>query len=191
MGTEIQRVIEFWFNRPPLEWIICPQGLDSQIKSDFGDLVNRARHNELDDWATGPDGSLALVVLLDQFSRNIFRDMPAAFEGDMKAWDTATRAIARGFDKQVSPIQATAFYMPLMHQESLISLIAASCLWEAVKARCKTDEEHEWVDMGIAAAPRHIQQIERFGRYPARNARLGRKNTEEEEEFLKENTSSL
>ncbi|CAN8096461.1 unnamed protein product [Discula destructiva] len=152
------------------------------MKSNFGDLVLKARRNELDDWAAEPEGSLALVAMLDQFSRNIFRGSPEAFSSDQKACDIATKAIARDFDKRVTVIQASAFYMPLMQQESLISLIAARCLLEALKPRCSSDEEHKWVGMGVAASGRHLQQLEQFGRYPTRNALLGRKNTEAEED---------
>ncbi|KAF2874714.1 hypothetical protein BDV95DRAFT_297484 [Massariosphaeria phaeospora] len=191
MNTDVKRVIAFWFNRPPLEWIIAPEGLDAQLKSEFGDLVLKARRNELEDWATEPDGSVALVAMLDQFSRNLFRGSSDAFTADKKAWETATSAIARDFDKQVTVIQASALYMPLMNQESLISLIAARCLFEALKPRCVSEEEHKWVDMGIMASKRHIKQLEQFGRYPTRNALLGRQNTEAEEKFLKEHVSSL
>ncbi|KAL1861520.1 hypothetical protein Daus18300_008782 [Diaporthe australafricana] len=191
MNPEVKRVISFWFERPPMDWIIAPEGLDSQIKSDFSDLVLKARRNELDDWAAEPEGSLALVALLDQFSRNLFRGTPDAFSADTKAWETATKAIAKDFDKKITVVEASAFYMPLMHQESVISLIAARCLFEALKARCVSDEEHKWVDMGIMASGRHLQQLERFGRYPTRNALLGRQNTEAEEQFLKEHVPSL
>jgi uncharacterized protein (DUF924 family) len=191
MNLDVKRIVTFWFNRPPMEWIIAPEGLDAQLKSEFGDLVLKARRNELDDWAAQPEGNLALVILLDQFSRNIFRGSPDAFSADAKAWEIALKAIARDFDKQVTVIQASAFYMPLMHQESLISLIAVRCLFEALKPRCVGDEEHKWVDIGITASTRHMQQLEQFGRYPTRNALLGRKNTEAEEEFLKEHAPSL
>jgi uncharacterized protein (DUF924 family) len=191
MNPDVKRIIAFWFNRNPMEWIIAPEGLDAQLKSEFEDLVLKARRNELDDWADEPEGSLALVVLLDQFSRNLFRGSPDAFSADGKAWETVTKAIARDFHKQVTVIQASAFYMPLMHQESLISLIAARCLFEALKPRCVSTEEHSWVDIGIAASKRHMQQLERFGRYPTRNALLGRKNTEAEDEFLREHAPSI
>jgi uncharacterized protein (DUF924 family) len=191
MNANVKRIIAFWFNRPPLEWIIAPKGLDAQMKTEFGELVAKARRNELDEWAMEAEGSVALVALLDQFSRNIYRGSTEAFSADAKACATATKAIARDFDKQVTVIQASALYMPLMQQESTISLIAARCLFEALKPRCETDEEHKWVDMGIAASKRHIQQLERFGRYPTRNALLGRRNTDAEDEFLKEHVSSL
>jgi len=174
-----------------MEWIIAPDGLDPQVKTEFEHLVLKARRNELDDWADEPESSLALVVLLDQFSRNIFRGSPDAFSADGKAFQTATKAIARDFDKKVTVIQASAFYMPLMHQESLISLIAVRGLFECLKPRCVSTEEHEWVDIGILASKRHMEQLERFGRYPTRNALLGRKNTEDEDEFLKGHAPSL
>jgi uncharacterized protein (DUF924 family) len=191
MNPDIKRVVAFWFERNPIDWIVAPEGLDAQVKSEFEQLVLNARANKLDGWAAEPEGSLALVVLLDQFSRNIFRGSPSAFAADMKAWETATKAVARDFDKQLTVIQASAIYMPLMHQESLISLIAARCLFEDLKRRCTTTQEHEWVDMGISASKRHIQQLERFGRYPTRNALLGRKNTKAEDEFLEEHKPAL
>ncbi|KAI2634934.1 DUF924-domain-containing protein [Hypomontagnella submonticulosa] len=191
MSKDVKRITTFWFDRNPMEWMIAPDGLDTQIKVDFSDLVLKARRNELDDWTTESESSLALVVLLDQFSRNIFRGSPDAFSADAKAWDITTRAIARNFDKQVTVVQASAFYMPLLHRETLISVIAARSLFEVLKLRCKTAQEHEWVDMGIVASNRHLQQLERFGRYPTRNALLGRKNTEAEEEFLKDHKPSL
>ncbi|KAI1159735.1 DUF924-domain-containing protein [Nemania serpens] len=187
----VKRIVAFWFNRKPIEWIIAPKGLDEQLKSEFGDFVLKARRNELDNWGTEPESSLALVVLLDQFSRNLFRGSAEAFSADAKAWSTATKSVARDFDKQVTVIQASAFYMPLLQQETLISVIAARGLFEGLKPRCASTEEHDWVDMGIAASKRHLLQLERFGRYPTRNALLGRANTEAEEEFLKEHKPSL
>ncbi|CAJ2512362.1 Uu.00g053770.m01.CDS01 [Anthostomella pinea] len=191
MNSNIKRVVAFWFNRPPMDWIVAPTGLDAELRSEFGELVLSARRNDLDDWASQPEGSLALVVLLDQFSRNIFRGSPAAFSADAKASDTATRAIARGFDKQVSVIHATAFYMPLMQQESLISVIAARGLFEGLRGRCESKEEREWVEMGVSAMGRHLEQLERFGRFPTRNAVLGRVNTADEDEFLAQHKPSL
>lgn len=191
MNPDAQQIVNFWFNRPPLEWIIPPKGLDDEIKSKFGHLVEKARHNELESWNDEAESSLALVVLLDQFSRNIFRGSPEAFSGDLKAGETATKAIAQDFDKQITVIQASAFYMALMQQESLISLVAARSLFMALKQRCDSEEEHKWVDMGISASGRHMQQLVRFGRYPTRNVLLGRQNTEAEEKFLATYAPSL
>ncbi|KAF2757138.1 DUF924-domain-containing protein [Pseudovirgaria hyperparasitica] len=191
MEPEVKHVVDFWFNRPPMEWLIAPKGLDEQIKAQFSDLVLKARDGKLDHWAAEPESSLALVVLLDQFSRNLFRGSPDAFSADGKALDVATRAIAQDFDKKVTVIQASAFYMPFMHQESAVTLTAARCLFEALKARCGSEEEHKWVDMGVPASKAHMQQIQQFGRYPTRNALLGRTNTAAEEDFLREHKSSI
>lgn len=143
MNSDIKRILGFWFNRNPIEWIIASEGLDAQLKSQFEDLVLEARRSELGDWATTPEGSLALIVLLDQFSRNLFRGSPDAFATDGKSWETASKAIARDFDKQVTVFQTLAFYMPLMHQETFISLIAARGLFEGLKGRCVSKEEHD------------------------------------------------
>ncbi|KAF2448404.1 DUF924-domain-containing protein [Karstenula rhodostoma CBS 690.94] len=180
MDPKAIRVGDFWFNRPPIEWIIAPDGLDAQIKSEFGDLVEQARRGELDGWTAHPESSVALVALLDQFSRNLFRGTPEAFSADAKAREVAAKSIAQDFDMQVSVIKASAFYMPLMQDESLISLIASRCLFEALKTRCTNDEEHE-----------HIVQLEKFGRYPSRNDILGRKSTKEEEDFLRDRVFTL
>ncbi|KAI1172203.1 DUF924-domain-containing protein [Nemania sp. FL0916] len=191
MNPDVERIISFWFDRNPLEWIFAPAGLDAQLKSSFSDLVTQARQGALDSWESEPESSLALVVLLDQFSRNIYRGSTDAFSGDQKAWETVTRAVARDFDKRVTVIQASAFYMPLLQKESLISVIAARCLFEALKGRCESAEEHKWVDIGVAASGRHLKQLEEFGRYPTRNAVLGRESTEAEEAFLKQHKPSL
>lgn len=131
------------------------------------------------------------MVLLEQFPRNIFRGSVEAFTSDAKAYEIATKAIAVDFDKKIDVIKASAFYMPLMQQESLISLIAVRLLFEALKSRCDSQEEHNWVDMGVAASKRHIQQLVQFGRYPTRNKLLSRENTNEEDEFLRESVLSL
>lgn len=188
---ERKRVSSFWFDRPPMEWIIAPPGLDGQLKSEFGHLVQQASSGKLDARMHSAEGSTALVALLDQFSRNIFRGSPDAFRNDAKAYEVATKSIAKGYDQQVGVTKATAFYMSLMHHENLISSIAASCLFQRLQPKCVGEEESKWVGMGIAAAERHMSQLERFGRYPTRNALLGRKNTEAEGEFLRDHKPSL
>jgi uncharacterized protein (DUF924 family) len=191
MDHDAEQVVSFWFDRPPIEWIIAPEGLDEQIKSKFLGLVLKARNDDLEAWAESPNSSLALIVLLEQFPRNVYRGSQQAFSSDTKAYDIAMKAIAQEFDKQVSVIQASAFYMPLMQQESLISVLAAKALFEGLKTRCSSEEERQWVDMGVAAMKRHSAQLVRFGRYPTRNKLLGRENTEDEEAFLKDFTPTL
>jgi len=191
MNPEIERVNAFWFNRSPLEWMRAPEGFDAECKTQFQDLVQKALAGDLDDWASTPEGSLALVVLLNQLPRNVFRGEAISLSGDAKAGDVATRAVASDFDKSVSVIQASALYIAILHQENLISQVAARSLVESLRPRCVTAEEHDWVDKGAAAAKGHIELISRFGRYPSRNALLGRKNTEAEDAFLKEHPSGF
>lgn len=191
MNVEANRVVAFWFNRNPMEWIVAPEGLDEQIKSDYGNLIQQARRGELDSWVSDAESSVALVALLDQFSRNMFRGTPEAYSADDKALEIASKAIAQGFDRKVPVIQAMGLYMPLMQHESLISIIAARSLFEALKGRCTSDEENMWVDMSIKASNGHMNQLERFGRYPTRNAVLGRKTTEAEQIYLRDRVVSL
>lgn len=94
------------YNRPTIDWFVTPDGLDEICKDEFGHLVEDARANRLDHWQADREGSLALVILLDQFTRNIYRGTPDAFSSDPKALDVATKAIAKGWDKQSTTTQA-------------------------------------------------------------------------------------
>ncbi|CAG8974512.1 hypothetical protein HYALB_00009047 [Hymenoscyphus albidus] len=154
---------------------IASPGLDDQLKSEFEGLVLKARRGELDDWATNAKGSLALIVLLDQFPRNLYRGSLDAFAADGKSWEMATNAIAQDFDedKEITVYQAFAFYMPLMHQETNISLIAARGCLKALR--------------GGARMRKNATGSARL----YRNALLSRKNTEADEEFLKEQKQSV
>jgi len=196
-SPDIQRVNAFWFDRNPMEWFVPPPGFDDEVKAGFGDLVVRARTTaELDGWAAEPDGAVALVVLLDQLTRNVFRGSADAFSGDAKASAVAVRAVARGLDRALPPVRAIALYMPLMHGETLLSQVAAVALLERLKTRCAAAGGDDaailpFVEKGLQAAQGHMDVIGRFGRYPSRNAILGRQNTEEEEAFLKETPGGL
>ena len=187
MNPDVQRIHEFWFTRHPKEWFSPPEGFDQVCEKEFGSLVQKARTNELDGWASEPKSTLALLVLLDQFPRNIFRGTPDAFSSDSKALDIATKSIAKGWDREVSPYQALAFYLPLMHSENLLSTIACQALYQNLINQAPVDsEERKFLETGISFAIKRRDVILRFGRIPTRNAALGRQSTTEEEEFLKE-----
>ncbi|KAK8875231.1 DUF924-domain-containing protein [Apiospora arundinis] len=182
---DVKRVLDFWFDRNPIDWVMSPAGLDDQIKTQFGDLVAQARRNELDAWATaGPEPCLALVALLDQFPRNLYRGTPEAYACDPKAFAITTRAIAHDFDKRVNVVQASSFYLTILNKEEEIAAIASRSLWTDLRPRCETEQEKKWVEMGISATQRHLVQLEQFGRYPTRNKSMGRENTEAEEKYL-------
>jgi len=134
---------------------------------------------ELEQWRSTPLAALALVVVLDQFSRNMFRGSPGAFAGDPAALAAAAGAIERGFDRLLSAQERTFVYMPFEHAEDLEAQRRSLALFEALDPN---DMEY---------ARRHHEIIARFGRFPHRNAVLGRESTPEEIEFLKRSGSSF
>jgi uncharacterized protein (DUF924 family) len=192
MDPEVTRINDFWYSMPPKEWFMPPEGFDHVCNNEFGTLVQKARNNELDDWTLQPESTLALLVLLDQIPRNTFRGTPDAFSSDAKAFDIATRAIARGWDKEVTIIQALTLYLPLMHNERLISTVACLALTENLINRApEGSDEKKFLTNGLQSGIQHRDVIARFGRYPSRNAILGRQSTKEEEEFLRENPNGF
>lgn len=185
MDPEITRITDFWYNRSPRDWFMTPEGLDKECHQNFGTLVQRARANELDEWTSTTNGTLALLILLDQFPRNIFRNLPEAFSSDTKAFGIAANFIAKGQDKEVSSKQALTLYLPLMHHESLISQVAGVALLENLLARSHEEgEDHDFLKNSVTAAKGHLKVIQMFGRFPARNKALGRQSTPEEEAYM-------
>jgi len=149
-----------------------------------------ASQRNLDGWAETPRGCLALIILLDQFSRNIFRGSPEAFSQDKKARETLQSALARGLDKQLHDVEKWFFYMPLMHSENFGDQKDSVAIFKRLIEECVPALE-------LALAPshdyavRHFDIVKRFGRYPHRNKILGRISTPEEVEFLKQPGSSF
>jgi uncharacterized protein (DUF924 family) len=142
-------------------------------------LWEQAVRGELDRWRSTPLAALALVVVLDQFSRNMFRGTPRAFAGDPAALAAAASVIERGFDRPLSAQERTFVYMPFEHAEDLAAQRRSLALFEALDPN---DMEY---------ARRHHEIIARFGRFPHRNSLLGRESTPEEIEFLKRPGSSF
>jgi len=178
----IAMVLRFWFGEltPDRHWK-RDSALDAVIADRFGALNAEAARGDLDGWQGSSDGALALVIALDQFSRNLFRDSPDAFANDPKALAVATGAIDSGFDRAQPDERRMFFYLPFEHAEDL-----------ATQERCL--ELFSALDMpenNIAAIKRHHEIIDRFGRFPHRNAVMGRESTPEEIAFLKEPNSSF
>ena len=139
--------------------------------------MTRAKNDQLDDWCDTSQGRLALIIVLDQFSRNIYRDTPGAFEADAKALQLTVDGIRDGADENLSLEQRSFFYMPLRHAEDLaMQELGLMKTRELNDAGYGTDKY----------ALNHMELIERFGRFPHRNAVLGRRNTPEENEYLKD-----
>lgn len=193
----IKEINDFWFPADTdliSRWFFPNPALDAHIKSTFEPLMTSASQtpSPLDIWTATPNGTLALLLLLDQFPRNVYRNSPRAYASDAKSRDVAVRAIAAGQDREVSLIKQTFFYMPLMHDETLLGQVAALGAFEGLVARCaEGSKERHYAEKGLESAVRHLRVIERFGRFPSRNAVLGRETTGEERRFLEESKSGF
>lgn len=174
-------VIIFWFEETqPSQWWVKDDEFDQLIKRKFSDVHDRAAKCELFDWRKDPKGRLAEIIVLDQFSRNMFRATPKAFAQDQMALILAQEAISLGVDTQLEPKQRGFIYLPLMHSESIVIHEAAEVLYRRYGNPSALEFELK-----------HKRIIERFGRYPHRNEVLGRVSTDEEIEFLKQPGSSF
>jgi|SRR5690554_1783997 len=177
----LETVLHFWFAElNPVQWFEKDLNLDRLIKRRFGDLHRQVAACEHYAWRKRPRGRLAEIIVLDQFSRNIYRDSPKAFEQDSMALALAQEAIAVGADQSLQGVHRSFLYLPFMHSESLRIHEVAVELFSAPGLEENLDYEL-----------RHKVIIERFGRYPHRNALLGRVSTPEEEEFLRQPGSSF
>ena len=174
-------VLAFWFGERPgpsrREWFAKDAAFDAQIRGRFGDLHALAVARRLEDWRAAPRPMLALVILLDQFSRNLYRNDARAFAADAHALECAREALARGDDRAMLPVERQFLYLPFEHSESLADQDRALELMGHLDGFAETRDASEW-------ARRHRVIIARFGRFPHRNAALGRESSAEEREFL-------
>ena len=176
-----QDVINFWFKEiQPSQWWVKDEAFDQLITSRFLDVHGKAVRGELFEWRRYPQGRLAEIIVLDQFSRNMFRGSPQAFAQDPIALILSQEAISLGIDKQLELKERGFVYLPLMHSESLIIHQAAEAIYRQHGDASSLNFELK-----------HKEIIERFGRYPHRNEILGRPSTDEERAFLKQPGSSF
>jgi uncharacterized protein (DUF924 family) len=174
-------IIRFWFEEIDRKlWFKKDPDFDTLLRQRFGSVHQRACAGELLSWRETASGALAEVIVLDQFSRNLFRDSPLAFAQDGLALVLAQEAVRRGLDQQLSPTMKAFLYMPYMHSESALIHDLAVQLFDQPGLEGNLDFEL-----------RHKAIIDRFGRYPHRNAVLGRTSTPEEEDFLRQPGSSF
>lgn len=174
-------VLDFWFKEiEPKKWWTADPEFDQSIKERFGALLEQARHGELFAWRKEPEGRLAEIIVLDQFSRNIWRNTPAAFAQDSAALVLSQEAVSNGALGALSPLERAFLLMPYMHSESPAIHVVAERLFHEF-----TPENNYNFEL------RHKAIVDRFGRYPHRNAILGRDSTPEETEFLKQPGSSF
>lgn len=176
-----KEIIKFWFEEiSQTQWWKKDVQFDQLIASRFLEVHGQASRCELNQWRETAEGRLAEIIVLDQFSRNIYRDSPLSFATDSLALVLAQEAIRVGADKKVSESMRSFFYMPFMHSESAVIHEEAVVLYEAYGNEGNLDFEL-----------RHKAIIDRFGRYPHRNEILGRDSTAEEVEFLSQPGSSF
>lgn len=168
-----------WFGSDPQS--------DAQLQRDFGPLLAEAEAGGLQSWEAEPESMLALVVLLDQFSRNLHRGSGQAFANDPRARDLAAQAIEKGWDQRFSPLERMFFYLPFEHSESLADQNRCVELFEALNR----EQSNDFFANTLDYARRHRDVIARFGRFPHRNQRLGRSSTPAEEAFLQTPGSSF
>ncbi|XP_057307982.1 uncharacterized protein LOC130645873 [Hydractinia symbiolongicarpus] len=191
-----QDVLHFWFEEPKNNqermklWFGGGPEQDSLIKDKFGDLVKQARNGELSHWEDlscgGPKSGLAFVLLIDQFCRNIYRGTGDMFSHDHKALAVALKIINEGSYKQFTPAERFCLYLPLEHHEDKETQVRCLELYTELAEETKGTEDAMFGESGVKYSLQHKGLIDRFGRYPKRNAPLGRNNTPEEEKFLKE-----
>jgi uncharacterized protein (DUF924 family) len=168
-------VLAFWRAAGPDKWYKKDAAFDAEIVRRFLPLWQAAAAGELAAWETTPEGALALVIVLDQFPRNMFRGNGRTYETDALARAAADRAIARGFDQQMPRGERQFFYLPFMHSENL-----------GDQERC-VDLAHAYGDDEFTKyAEQHADIVRRFGRFPHRNAILGRATSPDEQAFLDE-----
>ena len=168
-----RNILAFWRTAGPDRWFEEDEAFDAAIRERFAATYEDAASGLLGDWETSPEGALALVIMLDQFPRNMFRNSARAYAADPLARAVAARSIAKGFDRQVGMPERVFFYLPFEHseqpedQERAVTLIRATGDADLLK----------WAEL-------HADIIRRFGRFPHRNAPLGRATTADEQAFL-------
>ena len=193
---QAQTVLLFWLGDAmehgwPLEsrsklWFGGGADLDATVHTRFGSQVDEAMRGGLGDWEQYPLDTLALVLLLDQFTRNVYRGQPRAFSGDTRAQALVTAALARGWDDDGLPLAGTVFlYMPLMHAEDIGLQDECVRRFENLAARAPGERRADLLG-NVDFARKHRDIIAQFGRFPYRNAALGRESTAQELVFLRD-----
>jgi uncharacterized protein (DUF924 family) len=177
-------VLNFWFGQDRKAWFEKNPAFDEQIRGRFATLFEHALRDELDTWLLEPASCLALVILLDQFPRNMFRGSAKAFAGDTLARVAARTILDKGWDKVMTPDERMFAYLPFEHSELLADQERCLALMQEIPASPETGDLPKWAEA-------HLTIIRRFGRFPHRNAALGRESTPEEIEFLEQPGSAF
>lgn len=188
MDRDALAVMDFWFGRhgdrrrdtPRQQWFRKSDDFDAQIRDRFGTLIPRAIAGELQAWAAEPEGAVAQILVLDQFTRNVYRGSAQAFAGDARALAAARALVDSGTDRKLPGVQRQFVYLPFEHAEDMAAQN------ESLRLFAQLERDAPEVGELLVWAQRHHDVIARFGRFPHRNAALGRSSTPEEIEFLKQ-----
>jgi uncharacterized protein (DUF924 family) len=171
-------------------WYRGGVAVDDDIRARFGGLVQQACARDLMAWQATPDGALALILLLDQFTRNLYRNTPQAYMGDECAFEIVRRAIEQKFDKALPPVSRIWLYHPFHHAEEVEDQDRGIALLNELRQEAAV-EWRPYVERSIEGWTRHRDIVAQFGRFPHRNAVLGRGTTDEEAEFLNANSEAF
>ena len=181
MAIAPEDILTFWFDEAgPSKWFEKDEAFDAEIRERFGAVTHQARDGKLEKWCETARGCLALIILIDQFSRNIHRGSPLTWSADVHGIALTRLALDKGYDAALGHTERKFLYMPLMHSESKEIHKAAELLFSAPGL----EDNYEF-------ELKHKAIIDRFGRYPHRNKVLGRRSRKAEIEFLKEPNSSF
>jgi len=187
MAVTPEQVLKFWFEDNGREqWFGKEPAFDGEIRCLFGEAAHQARDGRLERWVEAPHSCLALIILIDQFSRNLYRGSPLAWSADAHALAIARLALEKGFDATLADVERAFLYLPFMHSEDLAD--QARCVALTAPFAGSGDE---FLEANHKSAQKHRDIIARFGRFPHRNAVLGRTSTPEEVDFLKQPDSSF
>lgn len=200
MVQQVESILEYWFGREVDDVVAARQhadlwwkkqpDVDREIRERFGTLLDAAVNGDLDDWLTDARGRLAMIILADQFSRNMYRGMPRSFAFDSYARNWCKAGLECRADRVLRPIERVFFYLPLEHAESLDDQYRSVALCKEL-VESVPEAHRELFDGYLNYAVRHCEIVERFGRFPHRNAILGRESTDEEIAFLEKPGSSF
>jgi uncharacterized protein (DUF924 family) len=178
-----KEIVDFWFTLPPKAWFLKDEKFDLQIKSIFGDRFLEASQGAYTNLVKTGEDYLALIILLDQFSRNIYRDSPKAFEQDSSARLICKEGLRQNLHLHLPLIQRVFFYLPLEHSELLEDQILSVKLFTELCEQASEEDKEQFAQF-LNFAIKHKNVIEKLGRFPHRNLILGRTNSNEEKNFL-------
>jgi uncharacterized protein (DUF924 family) len=192
MTASKQDILKFWFQEADSKrldfsmkrWFEPNKKFDAEIKSKFFSTIEDALNGKLDDWAATIDGSIALILIYDQFTRNIYRNSATAYTGDCRALEIAKNVITLGHDEELPLLQRLFLYLPFMHAENKMTQEQSVELYKKLVGDSPSSVK-KYFSESLEFAKKHKEVIDKFGRFPHRNKDLGRESTKEEIEFIK------